>query len=206
MKAFRQLRLEAVVSTWTVTVQKPVNKLKKGDKQVVKARSGFEAINKAMKLWKDPALKAAPASAFKITKESLDEAKKLGSRVKITKGRFKGEEGVIRQMDNDKFKGADKSFDIDLDNGKEANGVPGKDIKIVKESVDEALVEENANHRGKQKIAKDGTVLNIPGKKGGLTAYNIKPRLSGGKLEFFTTDNEGAIKVMSVKELAKVLS
>jgi len=69
----------------------------------------------------------------------------------------------------------------------------------------EALVEENANHRGKQKIAKDGTVLNIPGKKGGLTAYNIKPRLSGGKLEFFTTDNEGAIKVMSVQELAKVL-
>jgi len=62
------------VSTWTVTVQKPVNKLKKGDKQVVKARSGFEAINKAMKLWKDPALKAASADSFKITKEGLEEA------------------------------------------------------------------------------------------------------------------------------------
>jgi LysM repeat protein len=70
--------------------------------------------------------------------ESVDlaEAKKLGSRVKITKGRFAGKEGIIRQMDNGRFKGADKSFDIDLDNGKEANGVPGKDIKIVKESVD----------------------------------------------------------------------
>jgi len=73
--------------------------------------------------------------------ESVDEAKKLGSRVKITKGRFAGKEGIIRQMDNGKFKGADKSFDIDLDDGKEANGVRGKDIKIVKEalgSVDEA--------------------------------------------------------------------
>ena len=69
--------------------------------------------------------------------KEVDEAKKLGSRVKITKGRFAGKEGIIRQMDNGRFKGADKSFDIDLDNGKEANGVPGKDIKIVKESVEE---------------------------------------------------------------------
>ena len=74
MKRFNELR-EATMSTWTVTVQKPVNKLKKGDKQVVKARSGFEAINKAMKLWKDPALKAASADSFKITKESIDEGK-----------------------------------------------------------------------------------------------------------------------------------
>ena len=74
MKRFKELR-EATMSTWTVTVQKPVNKLKKGDKQVVKARSGFEAINKAMKLWKDPALKAASADSFKITKESIDEGK-----------------------------------------------------------------------------------------------------------------------------------
>ena len=72
----------------------------------------------------------------KFESVDLDEAKKLGSRVKITKGRFAGKEGIIRQMDNGRFKGADKSFDIDLDNGKEANGVPGKDIKIVKESVD----------------------------------------------------------------------
>jgi hypothetical protein len=75
MKTFNQIKLEvktiaeAVMNTWTVTVQKPVNKLKKGDKQTVKARSGFEAINKAMKLWKDPALKAASADSFKITKE-----------------------------------------------------------------------------------------------------------------------------------------
>ena len=133
--------------------------------------------------------------------ESVDEAKKLGSRVKITKGRFKGEEGVIRQMDNDKFKGADKSFDIDLDDGKEANGVPGKDIKIVKE----ALGNDTPSHRGKPKLDKDGTVHNIPGKKGGLTAYSIKARLDGSTLKFGTVDNEGNIKVMTVQELAKLL-
>ena len=69
----------------------------------------------------------------------IDEAKKLGSRVKITKGRFAGKSGIIRQMDNGRFKGDAKSFDIDLDDGKEANGVTGKDIKIVKESAGDAV-------------------------------------------------------------------
>jgi hypothetical protein len=68
--------LEEAVQDWTVTVTKPVNKLKKGATQKVKARSAFEAINKAVKLWGDPALKAAPMNSFSITKESveLDEA------------------------------------------------------------------------------------------------------------------------------------
>ena len=60
------------VSDWTVTVKKPVNKLKKGATQKVKARSAFEAINKAVKLWGDPALKMAPMNSFSITKESVD--------------------------------------------------------------------------------------------------------------------------------------
>jgi len=74
MKRFNELR-EAAMSTWTVTVQKPVNKLKKGAAQKVKARSAFEAINKAVKLWGDPALKSAPIASFKITKEGLEEGK-----------------------------------------------------------------------------------------------------------------------------------
>ena len=69
-------QIEEAVQDWTVTVTKPVNKLKKGATQKVKARSAFEAINKAVKLWGDPALKAAPMNSFSITKESveLDEA------------------------------------------------------------------------------------------------------------------------------------
>jgi hypothetical protein len=63
--------LEEDVADWVVTVAKPVNKLKKGDEQKVKARSAFEAINKAMKLWGDPALKAAPMNSFSIQKEGF---------------------------------------------------------------------------------------------------------------------------------------
>lgn len=64
--------LDEAVADWTVTVAKPVNKLKKGDEKKVKARSAFEAISKAMKLWGDPSLKAAPASSFSVTKESVE--------------------------------------------------------------------------------------------------------------------------------------
>ena len=70
--------LDEAVADWTVTVAKPVNKLKKGDEKKVKARSAFEAINKAMKLWGDPSLKAAPASSFKVTKESVELEEKNG--------------------------------------------------------------------------------------------------------------------------------
>ena len=69
--------LDEAFGNWTVTVTKPVNKLKKGSAQKVKARSAYEAINKAVKLWGDPALKSAPTNSFSVTKESvesLDEA------------------------------------------------------------------------------------------------------------------------------------
>jgi|TARA_B110000114_G_scaffold175623_1_gene205377 hypothetical protein len=73
MKSFRQYNeeLAEAVDNWVVTVAKPVNKLKKGAEQKVKARSAFEAINKAMKLWGDPALKAAPMNSFSIQKEGF---------------------------------------------------------------------------------------------------------------------------------------
>mgnify|MGYP004011330273 CR=1 FL=1 len=80
-----------------------------------------------------------------------------------------------------------------------------KELREGQESVDEALGNDNASHRQKPKIDKDGTIHNIPGKKGGLVAYNIKPRLDGGTLKFGTVDNEGNIKVMTVQELAKAL-
>ena len=75
------LELTEAMGNWTISVVKPVNKLKKGQNVSVKARSAFEAINKAMKHWKDPALKAVPATHFKIVKEEveleLDEGKDL---------------------------------------------------------------------------------------------------------------------------------
>mgnify|MGYP003680961525 FL=1 len=128
--------------------------------------------------------------------KQVEEAKKLGSRVKITKGRFAGKEGIIRQMDNGKFKGADKSFDIDLDNGKEANGVPGKDIKIVKESVEEARAP-----KMKGVSIKGSEVTGLRAKDGKL--YSAKPLISSGKLSYRVEDEFGAFDTIDLKTFAK---
>lgn len=98
--------LAEAMGNWIVSVAKPINKLKKGDKVTVKARSTFEAINKAMKHWKDPALKAVPSSHFKIVKEEVgvEEAKKSAGKkltpdqirkaLSSTKAKAKGKEKV----------------------------------------------------------------------------------------------------------------
>ena len=131
IKTFKDIN-EAIMSTWTVTVQKPVNKLKKGDKQVVKARSGFEAINKAMKLWKDPALKSASADSFKITKESLDEASARADAMRAMGKRGKDSADDDNDATDDDRKSASKNVlmqvrkasdlpkggDIEFENGK----------------------------------------------------------------------------------------
>ena len=135
----------------------------------------------------------------KNVKESVEveEKKKLGSRVKITKGRFAGKEGIIRQMDNGKFKGADKSFDIDLDDGKEANGVPGKDIKIVKESVE---VDEAKAPKMKGVSIKGSEVTGLRAKDGKL--YSAKPLISGGELSYRVEDEFGAFDTIPLKKFA----
>ena len=134
----------------------------------------------------------------KNVKESVEveEKKKLGGRVKITKGRFAGKEGVIRQIDNGMFKGADKSFDIDLDDGKEANGVPGKDIKIVKESVEERKVP-----KMKGVSIKGSEVTGLRAKDGKL--YSAKPLISGGELSYRVEDEFGAFDTIDLKTFAK---
>tara|TARA_R110000803_G_scaffold72306_1_gene135956 strand:- start:7567 stop:8841 length:1275 start_codon:yes stop_codon:yes gene_type:complete len=131
IKTFKDIS-EATMSTWTVTVQKPVNKLKKGDKQVVNARSAFEAINKAMKLWKDPALKSASADSFKITKESLDEASARADAMRAMGKRGKDSADDDDDATDDDRKAASKNVlmqvrkasdlpkggDIEFENGK----------------------------------------------------------------------------------------
>ena len=131
IKTFKDIS-EATMSTWTVTVQKPVNKLKKGDKQVVNARSAFEAINKAMKLWKDPALKSASADSFKITKESLDEASARADAMRAMGKRGKDSADDDNDATDDDRKAASKNVlmqvrkasdlpkggDIEFENGK----------------------------------------------------------------------------------------
>ena len=197
MKRFNELR-EATMSTWTVTVQKPVNKLKKGDKQVVKARSAFEAINKAVKLWKDPALKSAPIASFKITKEGLEEEIK---NQKIKKGdkvlhKDKGSRGsVVKSNTNGtvdvlwKFSKSTTTISTD---------------KIIKESVelDEAAgkmkrnpaIDNNPDVKAARKAHADGTWDGNVDKEGEAIVH-IK-----GK-PYTVTNNNESVKEGKMKEL-----
>ena len=124
----------------------------------------------------------------------------------LKKERIKNVRDMERFFDYD---GGDIIFDKIKDEDKANMAINhAKELLIkkykLKESISEALGNDNPSHREKPKMDKDGTVHNIPGKKAG-SAYNIKPRLDGKVLKFGTVDNFGNIKVMTVQELAKVL-
>ena len=137
-KAYQKSKRESIeeaVEDWTVTVTKPVNKLKKGAAQKVKARSAFEAINKAVKLWGDPALKAAPMNSFSVTKESveLDEAMgKLNAKgeIEMTAKNF----AKVHKDYKTKMQGVPYAMQIDPKTG----GSALYPVKIIKESIEEA--------------------------------------------------------------------
>ena len=124
----------------------------------------------------------------------------------LKKERIKNVRDMERFFDYD---GGDIIFDKIKDEDKANMAINhAKELLIkkykLKESISEALGNDNPSHREKPKMDKDGTVHNIPGKKAG-SAYNIKPRLDGKVLKFGTVDNFGNIKVMTVQELAKVV-
>jgi hypothetical protein len=62
------------------------------------------------------------------------ETKSLGKKVIIIKGADKGKLGYIREIKHGAYKGADKSFYIDLEDDEQANNLPGSAFRLVKES------------------------------------------------------------------------
>ena len=67
-----------------------------------------------------------------VNEEPVAEAKGLGKRVKVVKGHFAGEEGTIREIKHGAFKGAPKSYYIDLDNGEMADNLPADVLRLIK--------------------------------------------------------------------------
>lgn len=65
----------------------------------------------------------------------IDEAKGLQKRVRVVKGTHAGKEGWIRQVKHGAFKGAPKSFYVDLDDGGQADNLPGSALRLVKEGL-----------------------------------------------------------------------
>ena len=71
------------------------------------------------------------------TKESVQqgvaEGKGLAKKVKIVKGPDAGKTGWIREVKHGAFKGAPKTYYIDLDDGGQANNLPATALRLVKE-------------------------------------------------------------------------
>ena len=74
--------------------------------------------------------------------DEVKEAKGLGKRVKVVKGHFAGEEGTIREIKHGAFKGAPKSYYIDLDNGEMADNLPADVLRLIKR-VEEVTIEQD---------------------------------------------------------------
>jgi hypothetical protein len=61
--------------------------------------------------------------------EDVSEAKNLNKRVRVVKT---GETGTIRQIKPGAFKGAPKTYYVDLDNGGQADNLPATALRLIK--------------------------------------------------------------------------
>jgi len=68
-----------------------------------------------------------------IDKQGVAEGKGLAKKVKVVKGEHAGKTGWIREIKHGAFKGAPKTYYIDLDDGGQANNLPATALRLVKE-------------------------------------------------------------------------
>ena len=68
---------------------------------------------------------------------SIAEAKGLSKQVKIVQGPDAGKIGRIREIKLGAYKGAPKTYYIDLEDGGQANNLPGTALRLVKSEMDE---------------------------------------------------------------------
>jgi hypothetical protein len=86
---------------------------------------------------------------------TVTEAKNLHKRVKIVKGPDAGKYGYIRQIEHGQYKGAPKKFDVDIEGGGQANGLPATALRLAKEQdVEEAFATPGSGSTGTSRGAK----------------------------------------------------
>ena len=76
--------------------------------------------------------------------ENISEAKGLGKQVMIIKGHHSGKSGWIREIAHHKGVERGKHYHVDLDDGGQANGLAGHEIRLVKKQVTEG--NSNSDH------------------------------------------------------------
>ena len=79
------------------------------------------------------------------------EAKGLAKKVKIVKGPDAGKTGWIREIIHGAFKGAPKTYNIDLDDWGQANNIPGTALRLVAVDPNDAAIGHYFN-----RVAEDG--------------------------------------------------
>jgi hypothetical protein len=90
------------------------------------------------KLTKKTVLQAIAVIRKQRSQQGVAEAKSLSKKVKIVQGPDAGKTGWIREIKHGAFKGAAKSYYIDLDDGGQANNVPGTALRLVKDMAEAA--------------------------------------------------------------------
>ena len=116
-------------------------------------------------------LKNMPTSPT-IHEQSVAEGKGLSKKVKIVKGPDSGKTGWIREVKHGAFKGAPKTYYIDLDDGGQANNLPAAALRLVK---DQGVVEGSTDSW----IVYNGTKIKRFKTYNGAKAYAEK---NGGKV------------------------
>ena len=127
--------------------------------------------------------------ANKRNSKEVKEAKGLGKRVKVVKGHFAGEEGTIREIKHGAFKGAPKSYYIDLDNGEMADNLPADILRLIKRT-------DEAEYQGKK------VELSKP-KRGGskkFYVYVTDPKTKNVKKVSFGADSGGGKLAVKLKD------
>lgn len=79
----------------------------------------------------------ARTAEYKKKFQRVGEAKSLSKQVRVVKGPNAGATGWIREIKTGAFKGAPKTYFVDLDNGKQANNLPASALRLIKSPVTE---------------------------------------------------------------------
>jgi len=109
--------------------------------------------------------------------QGVAEAKGLAKKVKVVKGEHAGKTGWIREIKHGAFKGAPKTYYIDLDDGGQANNLPATALRLVK-AVEEGITADIRDYFADPKNDASSTFRKqaMPPKDIQLIMLNIKQR------------------------------
>jgi hypothetical protein len=143
MRGDKSVEMEAVIpgtqppgmaNTTAPAAQNPGASLAMAAKSVADAKRAKQAQIKALQT--DIQAKQKQIADLNRTMNmpaTVAENKKLGKRVRIVSGHDAGKYGWIREIQPGQFKGAPRKFDVDLDDGGQANGLPDTALRLAKE-------------------------------------------------------------------------